>query len=361
MSYRIAVLPGDGTGKEVIHEAQKVLSSLALDIEMIPVKCGSQYYAETGKAWEEGGFETCKYADAILFGAAGWPGIKYASGETPASDVIFSMRFGLDLYANVRPTKLFPNVKHKISGAFERVWKPENVDFVIVRENTEGLYTRAKGTLERGGEKELAIDTRVITRKGCERVIEYAICLAEKRKKKLACADKSNVTQGCKLFRQIFSELSNKHKIETECIYIDAFALSLMREPEKYDVVVTTNMFGDIMTDLAAVLQGGLGMAPSGNIGDKHAMFEPVHGTSPDIAGKDVVNPIAAILSAGMMLDYLGEKHSDAKMKRASQAIERAVADTLACGMATFDLGGNARTHEVGDAIAKKCEMMIEH
>jgi len=364
VKYRIAVLPGDGIGREVIPEAQKVISSLSLDIEQIEVKCGSQYYSETGTPWEKGGFEICKETDAILFGAAGWPGVKYANGETPASDVIFSMRFGLDLYANVRPTKLYPNVKHKISGKFEQVWKPENVDFVIVRENTEGLYSRARGMLERGGEKELAIDTRVITRKGCERVIEFAFKLAEKRRRKITCVDKSNVTQGCKLFRQIFFEISKKHEVHgvsTECAYIDAFALSIMREPEKYDVAVTTNMFGDIVTDLASVLQGGLGLAPSANIGDKHAMFEPVHGSSPDIAGKGIANPIAAILSACMMLDYLSEKHSDSKLKRASKAIENAVVETLSEGICTFDIGGNSKTKEVGDSIAKKCEKLFEN
>ncbi|MEM2900521.1 MAG: isocitrate/isopropylmalate family dehydrogenase, partial [Thermoplasmata archaeon] len=227
--------------------------------------------------------------------------------------------------------------------------------------NTEGLYSRARGVLERGGEKELAIDTRVITRKGCERVIEFAFRLAEKRRNKLTCVDKSNVTQGCKLFRSIFFEISKMHKVDTECMYIDAFALSLMREPETYDVAVTTNMFGDIVTDLAAVLQGGLGMAPSANIGDKYAMFEPVHGSSPDIAGKGIANPIAAILSASMMLDYLSEKHSDAKLKRASKAIEKAVIDTIYEGICTFDIGGTSKTKEVGDSIAKKCERLFEH
>src|SRR5439155_1230176 len=226
--------------------------------------------------------------------------------------VVFGLRFGLDLYANVRPTKLYPNVRHKIHDGFKLVWEPGKVDFVIVRENTEGLYTPTRGFLDRGGVKELAVDSRVITRKGAERVIRFAFEVSKQRKgapsdgkRRVTCVDKSNVTAGCKLFRQVYDEVAARYPtIQRDYAYIDAFQQWLIRSPEVYDVAVTSNLFGDIATDLAAVLQGGMGMAAGGNIGDQHGMFEPIHGSAPKHAGKDEVNPTAMILAVQMMLDW---------------------------------------------------------
>jgi 3-isopropylmalate dehydrogenase len=223
------------------------------------------------------------------------------------------------------------------------------------------LYTPARGYLSRGGIDELAVDSRIITRKGAERVIRYAFELSKRRKgtpsdgtHRVTCVDKSNVTAGCKLFRRIYDEVATAYPgVHRDYAYIDAFQQWLLRTPESYDVAVTSNVFGDIATDLAAVLQGGMGMAAGGNIGDGHAMFEPIHGSSPKHAGKDEVNPIAMILATQMMLDWLGRKKKDAALREAATAVETAVERHLIEGRAlTYDLGGTARCSEVGSAIA---------
>jgi len=370
MRYRIVILAGDGIGPEVMREAIKVLKKVeelfGVDFEMIPYPCGGSYYKETGMEWPEEAFESCKKADAILLGAVGIPGVNLPSGDLAGSGVLFGLRFNLDLYANVRPTKLYPNVTHKIHDNFKRVWDVGKVDFVIVRENTEGLYTPTRGLLKRGGIEELAVDSRIITRKGAERVIRFAFELCKKRegspkdgKRRVTCVDKSNVMAGCKLFRKIYDEVSSSYPtIEKDYAYIDSFTQWMIRSPEWYDVVVTSNMLGDIATDLASVLQGGMGMAAGANIGDKHAMFEPVHGSAPKYAGQDKVNPMAMILAVQMMLDWLGEKKREEKLRRASKAVESAVVDVLKEGKAlTYDLGGTARCSEVGDAVVSKLKV----
>src|SRR5881396_3378952 len=335
MAHKIVLLAGDGVGPEVMREAVKVLdaveSAYGVSFDLVPFPCGGQHYLDTGEEWPDGAFESCKAADAILLGAVGLPEAVLPNGDIAGVGVVFGLRFGLDLYANVRPTKLYPNVRHQIHDGFKLVWEPGKVDFVIVRENTEGLYTPTRGFLDRGGVKELAVDSRVITRKGAERVIRFAFEISKQRKgapadrkHRVTCVDKSNVTAGCKLFRQVYD-----------------------------DVAVTSNVFGDIATDLAAVLQGGMGMAASGNIGDRHAMFEPIHGSAPKHAGKDEVNPIAMILAVQMMLDWLGRKKGDQALRAAASAIEQAVETTLKKGtVVTYDLGGSAKCSEVGTAIA---------
>jgi 3-isopropylmalate dehydrogenase len=367
MALKVVLLAGDGVGPEVMRETVKILkaaeAAYGLSFELIPYPCGGQHYLETGEEWPDGAFESCKAADAILLGAVGLPEAVLPNGEIAGVGVVFGLRFGLDLYANVRPTKLYPNVRHKIHAEFKQVWEPGKVDFVIVRENTEGLYTPARGFLDRGGVKELAIDNRVITRKGAERVIRFAFEIAKRRKgapadgtRKVTCVDKSNVTAGCKLFRAVYNEVADGYPdIVRDYAYIDAFQQWLVRSPEAYDVAVTSNMFGDIATDLAAVLQGGMGMAAGGNIGDAHAMFEPIHGSAPKHAGKDEVNPIAMILATQMMLDWLARRKKDKGLREASQAIESAVERTLAEGKwLTYDLGGTAKCSEVGTAIATR-------
>src|SRR5205823_3400259 len=365
MAHKIVLLAGDGVGPEVMREAVKVLdaveSAYGVSFDLVPFPCGGQHYLDTGEEWPDGTFESCKSADAILLGAVGLPEAFLPNGEIAGIGVVFGLRFGLDLYANVRPTKLYPNVRHKIHAGFKQVWEPGKVDFVIIRENTEGLYTPARGFLDRGGVKELAVDSRVITRKGAQRVIQFAFDLAKERKgapadgkRKVTCVDKSNVTAGCKLFRAIYDEVAARYPdIGRDYAYIDAFLQWLIRSPETYDVAVTSNVFGDIATDLAAVLQGGMGMAAGGNIGDGHAMFEPIHGSAPKHAGKDEVNPIAMILAVHMMLEWLGRRKGDRSLREAAAAVEKSVETVLKAGkLVTYDLGGTARCSEVGTAIA---------
>jgi 3-isopropylmalate dehydrogenase len=361
----VAALPGDGIGTEVMDEAIKTLEVVkerySLEFEILNIPCGGMYFKKTGREWPEGSFEMCKESDAILLGALGMPGVVMTDGKTPSSKVIFGLRFGFDLYANVRPVRLYPNVKHEISGEFRRVWK--DVDFVIVRENTEGAYAPIRGHLERGGQRKISIDNRLITRVGSERIVRFAFELASTRhgslldgKKRVTCVDKSNVLAGCKLFREMYDEVAALYQgIERDYAYVDAFTQWLLKKPRFYDVVVTTNLFGDILSDLAAVLQGGMGMAPSGNIGEMHAMFEPVHGSAPDIAGKNIANPMAMILSTKMMMEWLGKKKGDDTLLKCAENLESAVVNVLKDGrVLTPDMGGNSKCSELGAEVRKR-------
>ncbi|MHA1270488.1 MAG: isocitrate/isopropylmalate dehydrogenase family protein [Candidatus Helarchaeota archaeon] len=377
--YKIVVLPGDGIGPEIVNEALKVLRALEetsnnINFEFLEFECGAQYYLKTGKKeeWPEEVFDICKNeADAILLGAIGWTDpqtgktVSYSSGKMVGLNILFGLRFGLDLYANIRPTKLFEGVPHKISGEFRQIWDPKNVNFVTIRENTEGLYADTHGVLNRGGKIEIATDVRLITRKGSERVIKFAFEYCKRRNKgspkdgklRVTCIDKSNVTSGCKLFRQIYQEIASQYpEIEQDYAFIDAFTQWIIRRPEWFDVCVIPNMFGDIATDLAAVLQGSLGMAASGNVGDRYGMFEPLHGSAPKYTGKNVINPIATILAASMMLDWLSMKNNeDPTLKKGSNLIEQSVQNILKEGkIRTYDLGGSSSTSDVGDAISMK-------
>jgi isocitrate/isopropylmalate dehydrogenase len=365
--YEIAVFPGDGTGPEVVREGLKVLAALA---EGAPARWhateypgGGQYYLRTGKEWEPEGEAAAQRADAILLGAVGWPGATLPNGDIAGRALVLGLREGLDLYANVRPCRLYPGVTHRISGEYREVWSPKNVDLVIVRENTEGLYTPARGRLRRGGDTEVAIDSRVITRKGAERVIRYAFELARQRprgapedgKKRVTCIDKANVLEGCRFFREVFEQVGAEYpEIEREYAYVDAFTQWLVRNPEHYDVAVATNMMGDIITDLASVLQGGMGFASGGNIGSSHAMFEPVHGSAPKYAGKDQVNPFATFFAIEQMLRWLGTARTDPGLLRQADRLEGALANVLAHGGSrTYDQGGKATTSETGDRVAR--------
>src|SRR5207249_3915523 len=266
MAHKIVLLAGDGVGPEVMREAVKVLdaveSAYGVSFDLVPFPCGGQHYLDTGEEWPDGAFESCKAADAILLGAVGLPEAVLPNGDIAGVGVVFGLRFGLDLYANVRP--------------------------------------------------------------------------------------------GGKLFRQVYEGVAARYPtIQRDYAYIDAFQQWLIRSPEVYDVAVTSNLFGDIATDLAAVLQGGMGMAAGGNIGDQHGMFEPIHGSAPKHAGKDEVNPTAMILAVQMMLDWLGRKKGDEALGEAATAIEQAVETTVKKGtVLTYDLGGSAKCSEVGTAIA---------
>jgi 3-isopropylmalate dehydrogenase len=365
--YSIVALPGDGTGPEVVREGLKVLDALgendsaAWTVTEHPG--GAKYYQETGREIEPESLEAARRADAILLGAVGWPGVSLPSGDIAGAALVLGMRQTLDLYANVRPCRLYPGVRHRISGEFRQVWAPEKVDLVIIRENTEGLYAPLHGRLRRAEETELAVDTRVITRKGAERVIRYAFELARARErgapedghKRVTCIDKSNVLEGCRFFRETFDGVSKGYpEVERDYAYVDAFTQWIVRNPEHYNVAVTTNMMGDIVTDLASVLQGGMGFAAGGNIGSDHAMFEPVHGSAPKYAGRNVTNPFATFFAVEMMVRWLADRHADPGLARAADRLERAVARVLASGEArTYDQGGTVSTSEAGDAVAR--------
>ena len=387
-AYRLTVLPGDGTGREVIAEALRVIavfeenSPSSFDITEIP--CGGQYYLETGEEWPAGSFEHCRdNSDAILLGAIGWPDARLPNGDMAGGQTILGLRSGLKLFANVRPVKLYKGVPHKIHGIHQQIWNPDLVDMVMIRENTEGLYhsllrrmeQKAKGGKDDpividefpGLDGEVAWDPRPISRKGSERVIKFAFDFARHRQRKMGapqtvtCVDKSNVTRGCRLFRSIFDEISEENPdISTNKAYIDAFTMWLIRSPEYLDVVVLPNMFGDIATDLASVLQGGMGMAASANLGPKHMLFEPVHGSSPKYAGLNVVNPIATLQSVQLMFEALAYRNEDENLDMCADILQTAIQQHFEeSGCMTYDLGGSASTSEVGQAIADRCEKML--
>lgn len=366
-AYDVAVYPGDGTGPEVLREGTKVLGALAeggpAPWTLTEYPGGGQYYLATGKEWEPEAARAAASADAILLGAVGWPGATLPNGDLAGRDLVLGLRERLDLFANVRPCKLYPGVRHRISGGFREVWSPQNVDLVIVRENTEDLYTPARGRLARGGETEVAIDTRVITRKGAERIVRFAFELARARArgapedghKRLTCVDKSNVLEGCRFFRETFDRVGAEYpEVERDYAYVDAFAQWLVRTPERFDVVVATNMMGDIVTDLAAVLQGGMGFASGGNVGETHGMFEPVHGSAPKHAGTNRANPFATFFAIHQMLRWLGGRHQDSGLLAQAERLEKALASVLSSGSArTYDQGGSATTRAVGDRVAE--------
>ena len=377
MAYKLVTLGGDGTGPEVMREGMRVLSAVsevlgvAWDVEDIP--CGGQYYLKHGsRDWPEGAEERCSAADLILLGAVGWPSptgtgpVLMKDGKMAGYSPVIGNRTRLNLFANVRPVKLYEGVQHRIHGANKQVWQPGQVDMVMIRENTEGLYAGMGGKLAPGGKVDVATDTRVITRRASEQVIRFAFELCKKRNKgapkdgklRVTAVVKDNVLHGCQLFAQIFKEIGEEYPdIEKDTAIVDAFTQWLIGQPEFYDVVVTTNMFGDIVTDLASVLQGGMGMAVGANVGRDHGMFEPIHGSAPKHAGKDKVNPIAMILAVKEGLDWLGQRKDDARLVRAAAAIEGAVVKVLKDGHPlTYDLAGEAkasRCSEVGEAIAK--------
>lgn len=375
-SYAIVVLPGDGVGPEVIAQALKIirtvgdLTKIRFEIEEIP--CGGWYYAQHEKEWPDGSFEQCQRADAILLGAVGHevdgqtvftkPGKPYPTPQLAGYAQVIGNRQKLKLYANVRPVKLYPGIQIRISGEFKEIWKPQNIDYVVVRENTEDAYTGETQELKDGKMTPIKI-----TRSATERVVSFAFRLARQRKKlgRVTCVDKSNIVGAHKYFREIFTEIGRSEfpEIQLDYAYFDAFCQWQIRNPEWYDVVVAPNLVGDVISDNAATTQGGLGMAAGGNIGDDHAMFEPIHGSAPKHAGKDRVNPIAAILTAKMMLEWLGNKYQDGRLEQAAMAIEGAVVAVLAAGRPlTYDLVGEeraARCSEVGDAINQKLALSL--
>jgi 3-isopropylmalate dehydrogenase len=376
-SYSIVALPGDGIGVEVLACAVKVLRAVgevfhvAFEIEEIP--CGGHYYVEHETEWPDGSFEKCQAADAILLGAVGHevdgkpvftkPGKPYPEPQLAGFAQVIGNRKKLDLYANVRPIKLYPGIRHKIHGRFMPVWEPGKVDYVVVRENTEDAYT---------GELEVIEDGRVtpirITRRATERVVRYAFNLARRRskQKKVTCVDKSNIVGAHRYFRDVFREIGESEfpDIALDYAYVDAFCQWQIRNPEWFDVVVGPNLVGDIVSDNGATTAGGLGLAVGGNIGDHHAMFEPIHGSAPKHAGKDKANPMATILAMQMMLDWLAVQHADERLNQAAQKVEAAVAAVIQEGKTlTYDLVGEeraAKCSEVGAAVEEKLRTLAQ-
>ena len=370
-SYYIVALPGDGIGPEVLSCALDVLRTaghmfqINFQIEEIP--CGGHYYAEHELEWPEGSFEKCEQADAILLGAVGHevngktvftkPGKPYPEPQLAGFAQVILNRQKLNLYANVRPVKLYPGVKHKIHGELKQVWSPGKVDYIVIRENTEDAYTGETSSITDG-----RVTPILITRRATERVVRYAFNLARRRKKqlKVTCVDKSNIIGAHRYFREIFREIGQSEfpDIKLDYAYVDAFCQWQIRNPEWYDVVVAPNLVGDIISDNGATTAGGLGLAVGGNIGDEHGMFEPIHGSAPKHARKDRANPLAAILAVQMMLDWLGTRHDDERLRRAAEMVEDAVVALLSEGQTlTYDLIGEeraSRCSEVGAAVEEK-------
>jgi 3-isopropylmalate dehydrogenase len=351
-SFHIAVLAGDGIGPEVMAPALEVLEKSAattkgLRLRFTPAPAGAGYYRETGRSLPESTIKLCREADAILLGACGLPGVRYPDGTEIMPQV--ELRFIFDLYAGVRPARLLPGVPSPIVGADAR-----GIDLVLIRESTEGLFaSMGKGVVT----EDEARETLVITRKTSQRLFEFSFRLAERRKARgypgrLACVDKANAFKAYAFFRQIFDECAARHpEVATERVYVDACAAMLARRPWDFDVLVMENMFGDILSDLTAALIGGMGMAPSADIGDSHAVFQPCHGTAPDIMGKGIANPTAMILSAAMMLDWLAETHNHPPAAAAARRIESAVTQAYAAGIRPPDLGGTDGTATVAKVV----------
>jgi 3-isopropylmalate dehydrogenase len=345
---RIAVIPGDGIGPEVIREGVQILEHLrkshGVDIELLPFDWGAEKFLREGIGLPEGALQRLSDEfQAILAGAFGDPRIP---SNKHAEEILLGMRRGLDLYINLRPVRL---LDARLSPLRDR--KVEEIDFVVFRENTEGAYCGAGGFLKKGTADEIATQEELNTRRGVERIIVAAFEYARANgRKRVTMADKSNVQRfGGDLWQRVFTEVAARYPaIEANHQYVDAMAMFMVLNPAQYDVIVSNNLFGDILTDLGAAIQGGLGLAASGNIHPgKVSLFEPVHGSAPPLAGKGMANPIGAILTVAMMLEYLG-------FNEASKAVETAVRDSVVANETTQDLGGSLTTEQAGSAIRQR-------
>jgi 3-isopropylmalate dehydrogenase len=347
-SYHIAVIGGDGTGPEVVAEGIKVLAAAAerfgFGLDLNPFDLGGERYLRTGVALPEGIVEQLRTHDAILLGAIGHPGVKPGILE---KGILLRLRFELDQYVNLRPIKLYPGVDTPLKNK-----GPKDIDFVIVRENTEGLYTGAGGFLKQGTPDEVAIQTSINTRKGVERCIRFAFDYCRKRnspKRKVTLCGKTNVlTFAMDLWERTFNEVAREYPdVATDYAHVDATTMWMVKNPEWFDVIVTDNMFGDIITDLGAMIQGGMGIAAGGNLNPQGvSMFEPIGGSAPKYTGLNVINPLAAIAAGQMMLDLLGQPE-------AAAAVERAIMKTIADDLQSLSAGKMGKsTSEVGDLVA---------
>ncbi|UHD46387.1 isocitrate/isopropylmalate dehydrogenase family protein [Aureimonas altamirensis] len=352
-NLKIAVMPGDGIGTEVMDAALNVLSVLQnrfgfrLDLE--DHQGGADLYRRTGTALTDESFEAARRADAILFGAMGLPDVRYPDGTEIAPHL--EMRRAFHLYAGVRPVRSLPNTPSILADPRSR-----DIDLVIIRESTEGLfYSRGKGTIE---DDSVARETLVITRDTSERLFDFSFRLAERRRERrgregrVTCVDKSNVFVAMAFFRKIFDERSKGFAgVRADHAYVDAAALDMIRKPWEFDILVMENMFGDILSDLGGGLVGGMGLAPCAEIGDEHALFQPAHGSAPDIVGQGKANPTAMLLSMAMMLDWLGNRHAMPSLCEAAEALDRAVDVAYAEKIKPFEFGGSDGTREIARAV----------
>ena len=347
---RIAVIPGDGIGKEVIPEAVNVLRAAGADLELTALDWGAERYLADKVTVPPDGFAMlARDFDAILVGAFGDPRVP---SNIHAREILLGMRSQMELYANVRPVRLMDASLCPLKGV-----EPKDLDFAVIRENTEGVYGDLGGVIKKGSPEEVAIQEDINTRQGVERIIRFAFdyCSRERKlggspRKRVLLCDKSNaMTHAGGLWQRVFKQVSADYpQIETQHMYVDAVCMQMVRDPRGFDVIVTNNMFGDIITDLAAGLQGGLGVAASGNLRPGHtSMFEPVHGSAPTIAGRNIANPIGAILTAAMMLSHLGMNAEAAK-------IEAAVLEAVRMKKTTTDIGGTLGTREAGEWLAER-------
>jgi 3-isopropylmalate dehydrogenase len=345
---RIAVIPGDGIGTEVVREGLRILESFnagnRLGLEVEHFDLGAERYLRDGTTLPDSLLE--RFRDefaAIYLGALGDPRVP---SNVHAKDILLGSRFKLDLYINLRPIRLLDERFCPLKGK-----GPDDIDMVVFRENTEGLYTGIGGQFKRGTPDEVAVEAEMNTRKGVERIIRAAFEYAAKHERKSVCmSDKANAMRhGHDLWQRVFREVATEYpSIEAFHLYVDVLCMEMVRAPERFDVIVTNNLFGDIVTDLGAQLQGGIGLAASGNIHPgRVSLFEPVHGSAPDIAGKGIANPFAAILSAGMLLEFLGHPELDVRIRRAISACLRE-------GLVTRELGGALSTSAATDAVLER-------
>jgi 3-isopropylmalate dehydrogenase len=350
-AFHVAVLAGDGIGPEVMAPALEILRKVeaksGLNFRFTDAPAGANHYKETGKSMPDSTVRLCEEADAILLGACGLPSVRYPDNTEIMPQV--ELRFHFDLYAGVRPARLIPGVPSPIVGADQR-----GIDMVVIRESTEGLFaSMGKGVVTH----EDARETLVITRKTSERLFEFSFKLAERRRKRgrpgaLTCVDKANVFKAFAFFREMFDEAAQRHpEVKVDRLYVDACSAMLVKRPWDFDVMVMENMFGDILSDLTAGLIGGMGMAPSADIGDRYAVFQPCHGTAPDIMGQGKANPTGMILSAAMMLDWLADKHGIEGAAEAGEKIEQAVDKAYADGIKPMEFGGRNGTADIAKAV----------
>jgi len=360
-SYNITVVPGDGIGKEVCDAALHVLEGVqsdALELKFESFAAGAQCYLDTGVAYPDKTRAACRAGDAILHGASGLPSVCYPDGTEAGQDFVLQTRVDLDLYANVRPIHLFEGVNAPLAGR-----KAGDIDYIIVREGNEGLYaSRGHGIVLHD---EFAVDQLMVSRKGVTRIVKMAADLARRHRgapedgaKRLTIVDKANVLRSFAFFRKVALEtVADYPDLEIEHVLTDAMSLYMVERPHHYSVVVAENFVGDLLSDLGAATIGGLGLAPSAEIGDRHALFQASHGSAPTIAGKNIANPAATILSAAMMLDWFGSTRNDEAATRAAGRIRAAVGHSLTSPETrTTDVGGTASTSDVANAVRRRIE-----
>jgi 3-isopropylmalate dehydrogenase len=358
-AFDISVFPGDGIGPEVTDPTVAILEKIktrigGFDLTFRTEAAGAAHYRETGTALPEEAMARADKADAILLGAMGMPSIRYPDGREIAPQL--DLREAFDLFAGVRPVRTLPGAPVPLADA-----RAQSLDFILIRESTEGLFAGRGKTVYDGppDRPTAAHDTQTITRAGSERLFDFAFQLGAKRKAhghsgQVTCVDKANVIGGFYYFRQIFDEVADRHGADDRMyMYVDACALNMVRRPWIFDVLVTENMFGDILSDLGAGLMGGMGMAPSADIGPRHAVFQPCHGSAPDIAGQGLANPTATLMSAAMMLDWLGDTHGVADCGRAARVLDKAIEAAFADGgLVPTEFGGDAGTRAIIDSVA---------